>query len=148
MHLNYINNFIEIKMIKKRSDCPVSYALDILGDRWMLLIIRDLLFHGKNTYSDFLKSDEKIATNILADRLQKLENEEIIKKKTSNTNKNKFLYTLTQKGIDLLPVLLELIIWSDKYSDFPEKIKSLADKVKNNRDEVIDKIILRLSSNT
>ena len=83
----------------KRSDCPVSYSLDVFGDKWSLLIIRDMLFSQKCTYGDFLKSDEKIATNILAARLQSLEENNIIEKLAHPESKAKVLYKLTDKGI-------------------------------------------------
>ncbi|WP_337040690.1 winged helix-turn-helix transcriptional regulator [Emticicia sp. 17c] len=102
-------------MDKNRSDCPVSCSLDIFGDKWSLLIIRDVMMKGKVSYGEFLTSDEKIATNILANRLSTLENEKILVKEVSPTNKSKFVYSLTQKGADLLPILVELADWSIKY---------------------------------
>ena len=77
-------------MEKKRSNCPVSSSLDIFGDKWSLLIIRDVMMKGKMSYGEFLKSDEKIATNILANRLQTLESENILLKEVSPLNKSKF----------------------------------------------------------
>ena len=103
------------KEITFRSDCPISPALDIFGDKWTLLILRDLIFKGKNTYSDFLGSEEKIATNILADRLAMLECAGIITKHKHPDSKAKILYKLTSKGIDLIPALVEIIEWSEKY---------------------------------
>ena len=103
------------KEITFRSDCPISTALDIFGDKWTLLILRDLIFKGKNTYSDFLGSEEKIATNILADRLAMLECAGIITKHKHPDSKAKILYKLTSKGIDLIPALVEIIEWSEKY---------------------------------
>ena len=91
--------------IKKRSDCPISCSLDVWGDKWSLLIIRDLMFKKECTYGDFLKSDEKIATNILASRLQTMEENGVIKKLEHPDSKAKVLYKLTEKGIDLLPHL-------------------------------------------
>src|SRR5687768_10629590 len=106
-----------MKKVKKRSDCPISSALDIFGDKWSLLIIRDIAFSNKTAYGDFVQSDEKIATNILADRLAILEWAGIILKEDHPEKKSKFVYKLTQKGIDLIPILLEIILWSDKYKD-------------------------------
>ena len=97
-----------------RSDCPISFSLDIIGDKWTLLILRDLIFSNKSSFSDLLKSDEKIATNILTDRLTKLENEDLITKNVSSENKSKFVYTITEKSFFLLPVLIELYIWGVK----------------------------------
>lgn len=101
--------------MKQRSDCPISSALDIIGDKWSLLIVRDIMMNGKNTYNEFLKSVEKIATNVLADRLTMLEATGIITKEEHPESKAKIYYKLTEKGIDLLPVLIELILWADEY---------------------------------
>ena len=112
-----------MKKIKKRSDCPISSALDIVGDKWSLLIIRDISMQGKNTYNEFLKSDEKIATNVLADRLSMLEEAGILVKELHPESKAKIFYRLTKKGIDLLPILLEMILWSDKYLSIAPQAK-------------------------
>ena len=133
-----------MKKVKKRSYCGISSALDIFGDKWSLLIIRDLLLLGKKTYSDFLNSDEKIATNILADRLLLLESEGIIVKKEYPNNKAKFLYQLTPKGIDLLPVLMEIILWGDKYLDVSNIIKSFANDLRKDKKSLIEKILTDL----
>jgi DNA-binding HxlR family transcriptional regulator len=105
-----------MKSIVKRSACPISYTLDILGDKWSLLILRDMIFAGKSAYGEFLGSEEKIATNILADRLALLESQGIIHKAVSPTNKAKFVYTLTEKGIALLPMIMEITIWGAQFS--------------------------------
>ena len=99
----------------RRSGCPVSIALEIVGDRWSLLIIRDLMVRGLRTFGDFQKSGEKIATNILADRLQKLERAGIVSAEQEATDARRINYTLTEKGIDLAPVLLELLLWGAKH---------------------------------
>ena len=103
-------------MPKKRSDCPICFSLDIFGDKWTLLVIRDIMFRAKFSYGEFLKSEEKIATNILSDRLNLLEAEKIVSKKVSPKNKSKYVYQLTQKGIELLPLLVEMIQWGAKYN--------------------------------
>lgn len=103
-------------MAKMRSDCPISCSLDIFGDRWSLLIIRDIMLRNKFSYGEFLESEEKIATNILADRLSLLEAENILTKEVSPKNKSKFMYRLTKKGIDLLPVVIEIMDWGAKYN--------------------------------
>jgi DNA-binding HxlR family transcriptional regulator len=104
-------------MKNKRSNCPQSLILDIIGDKWTLLIIRDIILNNKRYFRDFLKSKEKIASNILADRLQKLEAESIIYKKEDPSHKQKIIYLLTEKGIDLFPILIENAKWSLKYKD-------------------------------
>lgn len=106
-----------------RSSCPINFALELLGDKWTLLIIRDLIFKGKSSFLEFRKSDEKIATNILTDRLRKLEQYGFVTKSVSPQNKSKFEYTLEPIGQDLMPVLLELFAWGVKHNpdlDFPE----------------------------
>ena len=100
-----------------RSDCPVSYALDFFGDKWTFLIIRDLMFEDKKFYKDFLNSKEGMATNVLADRLKKLEKNGFIASKVYEKLKTKKEYSLTEKGKDLVPVLVEMIVWSAKYND-------------------------------
>lgn len=105
-----------MKETKLRSACPVSYSLDILGDKWTLLILRDMLFNGKTSYGEFLGSEEKIATNILADRLALLEAQGLVSKAVAADKKSKFTYRLTEKGIELLPVIIEFTLWGAKYN--------------------------------
>lgn len=123
--------------IKKRSECPLSCSLDILGDKWSLLIIRDLMFYKKSTYGDFLKSAEGIATNILASRLQNLEENNIIEKLAHPESKAKVLYKLTQKGIDLLPVIVEVHLWAEKYFPIPNEIKAMIIEAKKDKEGFI-----------
>jgi DNA-binding HxlR family transcriptional regulator len=119
-----------MKETKLRSNCPVSYSLDVLGDKWTLLILRDMLFKGKTSYGEFLGSEEKIATNILADRLAVLESQGMVSKSVAADKKSKFTYRLTEKGIDLLPVIIEFTLWGAKYSPAGSNtalLKELAD---------------------
>lgn len=126
-------------MVKKRSECPISCSLDIFGDKWSLLIIRDLMVYNKSTYGDFLKSDEKIATNILAARLQSLEENKLIEKLEHPDSKAKVLYKLTQKSIDLLPIIVEIHLWADKYFEIPAHIKDFIKEAKKDKEEFIRK---------
>lgn len=103
--------------MKRRSFCPVSIALEEFGDRWSLLIIRDLMVRGFRTFKDFQESGEGIATNILADRLRKLKSASIITAEAEETDARRINYRLTEKGIDLAPVLLELLIWSARHEE-------------------------------
>lgn len=130
--------------IKKRSDCPISCSLDVWGDKWSLLIIRDLLFKKECTYGDFLKSEEKIATNILASRLQTLEENGVIEKLEHPDSKAKVLYRLTQKGIDLLPLMIEINLWANKYFDLPEERKEILKEVKKDKEKFIKSWIKEL----
>src|SRR5690348_13703341 len=100
---------------KRRSDCPVSTSLEILGDRWSLLIIRDLMVRGYRTFKEFQQAGEGIATNILADRLRKLEAADIIDAEPQPDDGRRMNYRLTEKGIDLAPVLLDLLIWGARH---------------------------------
>ncbi len=119
---------------KVRSNCGVSLSLDIIGDKWSLLIVRDLAFLGKDTYGDLLKMEEGIATNVLADRLVVLEKAEIITKEIFVGSKSKFKYRLTEKGIDLYPIIMEIMFWGSKYCEVkPEQI-GIAKMTKQQRD--------------
>jgi DNA-binding HxlR family transcriptional regulator len=123
-------------MKKIRSDCPISCSLDIFGDKWSLLIIRDIMLRGKMSYNEFLQSEEKIATNILANRLSVLEAEHILSKRVSPANKSKFIYSLTKKGIDLLPIIIEIMDWGAKYNaNCPRK--TLGKRIKKDKAGVI-----------
>ena len=118
---------------KLRSDCPVNFGLEAFGDKWSLLIVRDIVFWGKKTYGDFLRSDEGIATNILASRLAQLEKEGILTKTPFAGDKRKDTYSLTEKGMELIPLLVEIVAWSGKQIDWqkiagggsPEQIRQV-----------------------
>ena len=129
---------------KKRSECPISCSLDIWGDKWSLLIIRDLMFANKCTYGDFLKSAEGIATNILASRLQILEENGIIEKSDHPDSKAKILYRLTQKGIDLLPILVEIHLWAEKYFTIPIEIMETVKEAREDKVLFIESLKLAL----
>lgn len=100
---------------QRRSDCPINFALENFGDTWSLLIIRDIVYFGKKTYGEFLDSDEGIATNILATRLAQLEANGILTKRQNPTDRRKDDYFLTEKGLDLIPILIEMGLWSARY---------------------------------
>lgn len=137
---------IFMKKAKKRSDCPVSCSLDIWGDKWSLLIVRDLMLAKKCTYGDFLKSGEGIATNILASRLQALEENKIIEKSDHPDSKAKVLYRLTRKGIDLLPIVIEINLWAEKYFTIPDDRKAMLKEVKKDKAGFIKAGIKELES--
>jgi DNA-binding HxlR family transcriptional regulator len=99
----------------RRSGCPISIALETLGDAWSLLIVRDLMFKERQTYNEFLAGGEGIASNILADRLRRLEAARIVEKRRDASDARRFVYRLSAKGIELAPVLVELIIWSARH---------------------------------
>jgi DNA-binding HxlR family transcriptional regulator len=133
-----------MKKAKKRSDCPVSCSLDIWGDKWSLLIVRDLMFAKECTYGDFLKSAEGIATNILASRLQALEENELIEKLDHPDSKAKVLYKLTKKGIDLLPIMIEINLWAEKYFTIPDDRRAMLKEVKKDKAGFIKKVTKEL----
>jgi len=97
-----------------RCDCPFTSALDVLGDKWILVIVKQMLIEGKETFKDFTEADEAIATNILSAKLKILEEVGIIIKTKRPDNKKTNLYLLTEKGLALTPILVELASWSDK----------------------------------
>jgi DNA-binding HxlR family transcriptional regulator len=131
---------VKRKKIDFRSQCPISTALDIFGDKWSLLILRDLIFNNKNTYGEFLDTDEKISTNILADRLVTLEISGIISKHDHPESKLKVLYKLTEKGIDLIPVLVEIIVWSEKYQNVHPYATQFVKMIKKDKEGLIKKL--------
>lgn len=100
---------------KFRCDCPFTSALDVLGDKWMLVIVKQMLIEGKETFKDFTESDEAIATNILSTKLKILEDLGITIKTKRPNNKKTNLYLLTEKGLALTSILVELATWSDRY---------------------------------
>ena len=99
-----------------RSDCPIANALDLWGDTWSLLIVRDMMFEQKKHFGEFLQAAEKISTNILAAKLAKLEDAGAITKRRDPENKTRFIYELTEKGIDILPIIVETALWSLKHN--------------------------------
>jgi DNA-binding HxlR family transcriptional regulator len=103
--------------VKRRSLCPLNASVEILGDRWSLLIIRDMMLRGAQTYKEFLECDEGIATNILADRLRKLVAYGIISAEPDPSDGRKVIYLLTTKGIDLAPVLTEMVLWAASHEE-------------------------------
>lgn len=101
--------------VAQRSQCPISLALDVVGDKWSLLIIRDLMFAGKRHYRELLQSDEGISSNILAERLRRLVDAGVLTKTDDPTHRQKAIYSLTPMGIDLLPVVAQLGIWGRRH---------------------------------
>jgi DNA-binding HxlR family transcriptional regulator len=102
-------------MKHQRSDCPINFSLEMFGDKWSLLIVRDIVYFGKKTYGEFLESDESISTNILASRLSQLEQSGILTKQPFEADRRKDIYALTEKGLDLIPVLLEMANWGARH---------------------------------
>jgi DNA-binding HxlR family transcriptional regulator len=101
-----------VKRTDRRSDCPINHALQIVGDSWSLLVMRDLMFVEKRTFADFMQSEERISTNVLTNRLRSMVREGLIRRDGRGRGTR---YSLTRKGLDLLPTMLELIVWSARY---------------------------------
>ena len=115
----------DMRKVEKRSDCPISYSLDFLGDKWIILILRDMALNNKHFYKDFLEAGEGIATNVLSDRLKMLEAQKIILSNPYAQNKTMKFYSLTDKGIALIPMIIELWVWGATYdpkSSVSEKV--------------------------
>jgi len=121
---------------KRRSGCPVSISLELLGDRWSLLIIRDLMVRGFRTFKEFQESGEGIASNILADRLRKLEQRSLISTEADETDARKLNYRLTERGIDLATVLVELLIWGARHEKTGAPAGVVA-KIQRNRESFL-----------
>jgi DNA-binding HxlR family transcriptional regulator len=126
-----------LKLPPPRSHCPIRFALDVLGDRWTLLIVRDLLFKGKHYFREFADSEERIATNILTDRLAKLEAHGIVTREPEAENRRNVRYELTRKGRDLAPILVEVIRWSGKHDPLTVAPRGFLRQIERDRDGLL-----------
>jgi DNA-binding HxlR family transcriptional regulator len=125
-----------------RSHCAVNYGVEVFGDKWSLLIIRDMVFDGKKTYGEFLKSEEGIATNVLASRLALLEEQGILSKAPNPADRRTDFYKLTEKGLDLIPILLSIVVWSAKHDSksYVRRSKEFVASLHRNPIEVSDAV--------
>jgi len=128
----------------RRSDCSVSYALDYIGDKWTLLVLRDLLFNGKRHFRDFLASGENIASNILTQRLKQLVAAELVLRRPDPESRRSVIYEPTAKAMDLIPALLELMRWSGKYDPQTRMTARMARRIEEDRDGVVAEVMARL----
>jgi DNA-binding HxlR family transcriptional regulator len=124
---------------KPRSGCPVNISLERFGDRWSLLIIRDLMVRGYRTFKQFQTSGEGIATNVLSGRLRRLESAGIISVEADAADRRRLNYRLTEKGIDLAPVLLELLIWGTRHEETGAPCE-LIERMAKNREEILAEV--------
>ena len=134
-----------------RCNCPITTALDIVGDKWTLVIIKQMLLEGKKTFKDFSESDEAIASNVLSSRLKMLEEFKMISKKKLPQNKKTNIYLLTEIGLGLTPTILELTLWSDSnIREFHSSIisDSRIEMLRNNKEESIKMIVESYKQNT
>jgi DNA-binding HxlR family transcriptional regulator len=126
-----------VRRRQRKSDCPVHFALEVFGDPWTLLIVRDLMFKGRTTYTEFLRAEEGIATNVLADRLVRLEEDGIVEKVPPTTSGGGAHYRLTAKGIDLMPIMVEIIGWSAKHDPATAAERRFVRRLRADRDGLI-----------
>jgi DNA-binding HxlR family transcriptional regulator len=124
---------------ERRSTCPINYSVEIFGDKWMLLLLRDLMFNGKNSFLEFRASTEKISSAVLTEKLNTLLKEGIVAKVTSPKNASKFLYLLTEKGIELVPVMVEFLNWGSRYNPDGGP-KALLDQIRQSKKKTIAEI--------
>lgn len=129
--------------LRHRSHCPISFSLDLVGDRWTLLVLRDLLFSGKHHFREFSDSEEGIATNILSDRLKKLEAWGMVSRSRDPASGRQVLYHLTDKGLALTPAMLEIIRWSAEYDPDCCAPAAFLRRIKKDRDGLAAEIIAR-----
>lgn len=118
---------------KRRSDCPIHFGLEVFGDRWTLLILRDLLLNKSSTYGDFLDAEESIATNVLASRLGRLEKDGLVTVERGAGGRRARRYRPTQKAIDLFPVLMEITVWSATYDPHTAADPGIVEQIRTNR---------------
>jgi DNA-binding HxlR family transcriptional regulator len=122
---------------RERSRCPIAYSLDVLGDRWTLLILRDLAFKNRRYFRDFLGASEKIASNILTERLRRLESWGLVVGHPDPADARRTQYFLTDDGLDLLPILIELTIWGSKRHPDPAMPVERADRMSSDREGTV-----------
>ncbi|MFD0794484.1 winged helix-turn-helix transcriptional regulator [Mucilaginibacter litoreus] len=134
-----------METIERRSSCPINYSVEIFGDKWMLLILRDLMFNGKNSFLEFRASDEKISSAVLTEKLNLLLNEGIVFKITSPKNASKFLYLLTDKGIEMIPLMVEILNWGSRYNPHGGP-KTLLEEINRNKKKAITELQDKLRS--
>jgi DNA-binding HxlR family transcriptional regulator len=127
----------------RRSGCPLNASVEMLGDRWSLLIIRDMMLLGYRSFKQFLNSHERIATNILADRLKRLEAYGIIQSASDSADGRKQIYSLTQKGLDLAPILTEMVLWAAAHEETGNQ--SLVRLIRRDKDHFLDEVRKRWS---
>jgi DNA-binding HxlR family transcriptional regulator len=126
-----------VKRQDNKSSCPVNVALEAFGDSWSLLIVRDIVFWGKRTYGEFLESEEQIATNVLSDRLTQLEEKGILAKKPYPGDSRKRIFELTGKGLDLIPIVLEMSTWSSQHDPRTTPHRRFMDRFYADRERVL-----------
>ncbi|MBO6836217.1 MAG: helix-turn-helix domain-containing protein [Alphaproteobacteria bacterium] len=125
---------------KTDTGCLVHRGANIFGDRWTLLLLRDMMLHGRKTFGEFMEAGEGVSTNILASRLRALEETGIVWRRQDPENRRSFHYGLTEKGLDLAPILLEIIRWSGRHFDMDEARAKLVQRIETDRDGLLAEI--------
>jgi DNA-binding HxlR family transcriptional regulator len=130
------------KQQKRQSDCPINYTFEVIANKWAFLVLRDIVYYGKHTYNEFLASAEGVTTSMLADRLADLEREGILQKTRSKIDGRKEIYSLTDKGLSLIPVLIELSTWGIRYDTNLDRSMdmTLEKHLKSDRAKVVELI--------
>ncbi len=135
------------KKTKNWAGCPVRFGMSQFGDKWSFLIIRDLMFKGRKYYNEFLEAGEGISTNILANRLADLEHNGIISKHQDRIKRSKYIYRLTEKGIALMPMMLAMIDWAEKFDQQTEVPPEFIQKLRQNPDKLQQELLRQLEHN-
>ena len=133
------------KKTKSWAGCPVRFGMSQFGDKWSFLIIRDLMFKGRKYYHEFLAAGEGISTNVLATRLADLEESGIISKERDPEKGSRYLYRLTQKGIDLMPMMLAMMNWAERYDDRTEVPRDFIDKLRSDQSGLEQELLEQLN---
>jgi DNA-binding HxlR family transcriptional regulator len=131
---------------RERSRCPIAYSLDVIGDRWTLLVLRDLAFKERRYFQDFLSASEKISTNILTDRLRRLERWNLIEGHPDPSDGRRIRYFLADDGLDLIPLLLEMTIWGSRRHPDPSIAPEQAERMAADREATVKSIRQRLEA--
>lgn len=128
-----------MKRTDQKSLCPINFTLEIIGNSWSILILRDLMVFGKKTFGEYINSEERIGTVALTQRLSELEKFQIISGETHSKDKRKIIYSLTEKGIDMLPIVYEMAIWGSNYCPKPKATESWFKSMEYDRSLVLKK---------
>lgn len=128
----------------ERSSCPINHAVEILGDKWTLLVLRDMVISGHRRFSDLKAMPEGIASNILTDRLARLQEVEVLERAPDPDDRRQALYLLTEHGRRLVPLLLELMVWSHHHSSEVDVSKELVEAIQQDRNSVVAELLRRL----
>jgi DNA-binding HxlR family transcriptional regulator len=138
-----LSSYLVVVLRDRRSACPIAYALDLFGDRWTLLLLRDLIMLHKRHFREFLDSGEGIATNVLADRLARLEEAGMVTKERDPADRKRFVYRPTAKANDTLPIMLEMIAWSARYDSQTPVSAAFLRRIREHRPALLAEILAK-----